>query len=96
MTFRVVSVWFEYGSVRVNQFLVKYTRHAKTSNFMKNFGSGMVRFGSIPISGPVSGEHISGVGSSMSLGCSVWVLGLGLVLPGLCESVRESEIGNER
>ena len=83
MTFRVVSVWVGYGSVRVNQFLVKYTHHAKTSNFVKTFGSGMVRFGSIRVSGPLSGDHISGVGSGMDPDRSVRVSGLGSVLPGL-------------
>ena len=65
--FGLGRVWFGSGRVRVNQFLVKYTRHAKTSNFVKKFGSGMVRFGSIRVSGPLSGKHISGVGSSMGL-----------------------------
>ena len=63
--------------------MVKYTRHAKTSNFVKNFGSGMVRFGSIGVSGPLPDEHISGVGSGMGPGRSVRVSGLGSVLPGL-------------
>ena len=81
--FGLGRVWFGSGRVRVNQFLVKYTRHTKTSNFVKNFGSGMVRFGSIRVSGPLSGEHISGVGSGMGPGRSVRVSGLGSVLPGL-------------
>ena len=80
MRFRVVSVWIGYGSVRVNQFLVKYVCHAKTSN-----GSGMVRFGSIRVSGPLSREHISDVGSGMDPGRSVQVSDLGSVLPGLIE-----------
>ena len=50
---------------------------------MENFGSGMVQFGSIRVSDPLSGEHISGVGSGMGPGCSVRVSGLGSVLPGL-------------
>ena len=69
MIFRVVSVWVGYDSVRADfgstNFLVRYARHAKTSNFVKNFGSGMVRFGSIRVSGPLLGEHISGVGLGM-------------------------------
>ena len=81
--FDLGRVWFGSGRFRVNQFLVKYARHAKTSNFLENFGSSMVRFGSIRVSGPLSGEHISGVGSGMGLGHSVRVLGLGSVLPGL-------------
>jgi len=36
----------------------------------------MVRFGSIRVSGPLSAEHISGVGSGMGLGRSVRVSGL--------------------
>ena len=44
----------------------------------------MVRFGSIRVSGPLSGEHISGVGSGMGPGrTAVRVSGLGSVLPGL-------------
>ena len=39
----------------------------------ENFGSGMVRVGSIRVSGPLSGEHISGVGSGMGPGRSVRV-----------------------
>ena len=58
---------------------MKYARHAKTNNFAENFGSGMVRVGSIRL----SGEHISGVGSGMGSSHSVRVSGLGSVLPGL-------------
>jgi len=43
----------------------------------------MVRFGSIRISGPLSGEHISGVGSDMGPGRSIRILGLGSVLSDL-------------
>jgi len=39
-------VWFGSGQVRVNQCLVKYAPHAKTSNFVKIFRSGMVRVNS--------------------------------------------------
>ena len=55
--------------------LVKYARHAKTSNFVKNFGSDMVRFGSFWVSGLLSSEHISGVGSGMDMDRSVWISG---------------------
>ena len=79
-------VWLSSGRFRVNQFLVKYARHAKTSNFLENFGSGTVWFGSIRVSGLLSGEHISGVGSGMGPGRSVRVSGLGSVLPGLVNS----------
>ena len=72
-------VWFVSGQFRVNQFLVTYACHAKTSNFVENFGSSMVWFGSIRVSGPLSGENISGVGSDMGPGHSVWVLGFGSV-----------------
>ena len=81
--FDLSRVWFGSGRFRVNQFLVKYVRHAKTSNFVENFGLCMVRVGSIWVSGPLSGEHISGVGSGMGPGHSVRVSGLGSVLPGL-------------
>jgi len=43
----------------------------------------MVRFGSIRISGPLSVEHISDVGSGMGPGCLVRVLDFGSVSPGL-------------
>ena len=43
----------------------------------------MVRFGSIRVSGPLSGEHILGVGSGMGPDCSVRVSGIESVLPGL-------------
>ena len=76
-------IWFGSSRFRVNQFLVKYGCHAKTSNFVENFGSGMVRVGSIWVSGPLSGEHISGVGSGMDPDRSVQISGLGSVLPGL-------------
>ena len=74
--FSLGRVWFGSGRFRVNQFLVKHACHAKTSNFVENFGSGMVRFGSIGVSGPLLGEHILGVGSGMGPGRSVWVSGL--------------------
>ena len=73
--FGLGRVWFGSGRFRVNQFLVKYACHAKTSNFVENFGSGMVRVGSIRVSGPLSGEHTSGVGSGMDPGHSVRVSG---------------------
>ena len=66
---------------RVNQFLVKYACHAKISNFVEKFGSGMIRFMSIPISGPLLDEHILNVESGIGPSRSVQVLGLGSVLP---------------
>jgi len=81
--FGLGRVWFASGQLRVNQFLVKYTCHAKTSNFVENFGSDMVRFRLIWVSGPLLGEHISGVGSGMGTGRSVRVSGFESVLPGL-------------
>ena len=63
--------------------MAKYARRAKTSNFVENFRSNMVRFGSIRISGPLSGEHVSNVGSGMGSGSSVQVSGLESVLPDL-------------
>ena len=80
MRFRVISVRVQYGSVRVNQFLINYACHAKTSNFIENFGSGMVRFGSIRFSGPLSGEHISDVELSIGSGRSIRISGLRSVL----------------
>jgi len=76
-------IWFGSSRFRVNQFLVKYGCHAKTSNFVENFESSMVWFSSIRISGALSGEHISGVGSGMGLGRSVRTSGLGSVFSGL-------------
>ena len=78
--FGLGRVWFGSGRFRVNQFLVKYPRHTKTSNFVENFASGMVRFVSIWILGLFSGEHISGVGLGMGPGYLVRVSGLRSVL----------------
>jgi len=69
--FGLDRVWFSPGRVQVNQLLVKYAHHAKTSNFVKNFGSGMIRFGSIQVSNPLSDKHISGVRSGMGPARSV-------------------------
>ena len=63
------------GSISGQPILVKHAYHAKTSNFVENFGSGIVRVRSIRVSGPLSGEHISGVGSGMGPGHSVRVSG---------------------
>lgn len=64
--------------------MVQCTFHAKVNNFVENFGSGVIRFGSIQISSPLSDESIAVVGSSMGvgvcLGHSVRVLGLWLCL----------------
>ena len=76
--FGLSRVWFSSGRFWVNQFLVKYACHAKTSNFVENFGSGMVRFGAIQVSG-----QLSGVGSGMDPSRSVRISGLGSVLPDL-------------
>ena len=56
--FSLSRVWVGSGRFRVNQFFVKYARHGKTSNFVENFESGMVRFWSIRTPGPLSCEHI--------------------------------------
>jgi len=66
--FSLGRVRFDSGRFRVNQFLVKCARHAKTSNFVENFGSCTIRLGSIRISGLSSDKHISDVGSDMSPG----------------------------
>ena len=47
---------------------------------MENFVSGMVRFESIWVSGPLSGEHISDFGSGMSPDRLVQISGLESVL----------------
>jgi len=81
--FGLGRVWFGSGRFWVNQFFAKYAHHAKTSNFVENFGSSMTRFGSIRVSSKLLSEHISGVGSSMGPGRSVQISDLGSVLPGL-------------
>ena len=81
--FGLGRVWFGW----VNQIWVRYARHAKTSNFVENFGSDMVQFESIRVSSPLSGEYILGVGLGIVPTRSVWVLGLGSVLPGLPSDV---------
>ena len=81
--FNLGLVWFDSGQFRVDQFLVKCTHHAKTRNFLKKFGWSMIRFRSIKVSGPLSGEHIMGVGSGIGPGCLVQVSGLRSVLPSL-------------
>jgi len=83
VTFWVISVWVVYGLGRVDQFLFKYARYAKTSNFVKYFVSAIVCLGSIRVLGLLSGEHISGVRSGMGPGCPVRVSDLVSVLTGL-------------
>ena len=63
--------------------MAQYAYHAKISNFVEHFESGMVRLRSIQVSHPLSSDPISGVESGMGQGYSVWVSGLGPVLPGL-------------
>ena len=65
--FSLGRVLFDSNRFRVNQFLVKYARHAKTSNFVENSGSSIVRLWSIQVSGPFSSERISDIMSNMSL-----------------------------
>ena len=77
------QVWLGSSRFWVNQFLVKYARHAKRSNFEENFGLGMVRHRSTRISGLLSGKHILDVGSGMDPDRSVRVSGLRSVLLGL-------------
>lgn len=81
------SVWFRSGEVRFGQTSVgsidcwsNTLVRKKISNFVKNFQSGMVRFGSILILGPLSCEPILDVESSTDLGCLVRVLDLESVL----------------
>ena len=66
--FDLGRVWFGSGRFQVNQFLAKYVRHTKTSDFVQSCGSGMVCFGSIRVLGPLSVEQISGVGSGYGSG----------------------------
>ena len=73
--FGLGRLWFGSGRFRVNQFAIKYARNGKTSTFIENFGPDMVRFGSIRVSGPLSGESISGIESDMGPGHSVQVSG---------------------
>ena len=58
---------FSLGQFRVNRFLVQYVCREKISNFVENFGSGMVRFGSIQVSDPLQGKFLSDVGSGIGL-----------------------------
>ena len=88
-------VWFGSGRFRVNQFLIKYARNVKTSNFVENFGSGMVRVGSgqfgfrvrfrvsiFRVSGRVcSGSFGSGFGSHVNFARSNYLLIFCLHLP---------------
>jgi len=95
--FGLGRLWFSSGRFRVDQFLVKYARHAKTSNFVENFRSGMVRIGSMWVSGRLSGACISGVVSGMGPGHSFRISGLGSVLVSLARSVlRIQEIKAKR
>ena len=64
------------GRFRVNEFLSQYACHAKTSNFVENFGSSMVQFRSIRLSCPFSGQHILDIGyetRSFGSGSGSWV-----------------------
>ena len=81
-SFRFGSAMVQFGSILGQLILVKYALHCKTSNFVENFGSGMVQFGLIQVSGPLSGEHISGVESGMGPGQSVRVSSLESIFPG--------------
>ena len=77
--------------------MVQYTCHIKISDFVENFGSGMVGYGSTQVSGLLLSESISDVGSGTGPGHLVQLLDLGSVLPSLpntliitpiCASVR--------
>jgi len=57
--------------------------YTQISNFVENFRLGIVRFGSIRILGPLSGENVSGVKSGMGPGRAVRVSDLGSVLVAL-------------
>ena len=78
-------VQFRLGELRLGSthFFCPISLSCKKSNFVRNFGSGMVRFGSIRVSNPLSGETVLDVGQGISSGHSVRVSGLKLVLPGL-------------
>ena len=60
--FGLGRIWFGSGQPIFGQIQWLY----QTSDFVENLGSSMVRFGSIRVSCPLSGEYISGVGQ-------VWV-----------------------
>jgi len=66
--FGLGRVWFGSGGFRIRQFLVKYTRHVKTNNFVEN--SGRARFSSAQFGFQVHflGEYILDVGSGMDSG----------------------------
>ena len=76
---------FDSGRFRVNQFLVQYVCHANICNFLENFGSDMVWFGSIWVSGPLLGEPISDAGSGRDLDCLVRILDPGSILSNLSQ-----------
>jgi len=52
----------------------------QNKHLCRRFGSSMVWFASIRVSGPLSSEHISDIGSDMGLGRSVQILSLRSVL----------------
>lgn len=78
--FGLGRVNFGSGQLQVNRFLVQDVCHAKISNFLENFGSGMVWFGSIRVSGLFSDEPISDVGPGMGPGRLVRISDLKSVL----------------
>ena len=69
MTFWGVSVWVGYGSIRIDfgsiNFLSNTLIMPNTSNFVENFGSSMILFGSIRILVLLSGEYILDIGTGI-------------------------------
>ena len=81
--FGLDQVSFGSGGLWANRFLVQYSYHAKISNFAKIFGSGIVQFESIRVSGSLLDEPISDVGSGMGSDRSVRISGVESILPDL-------------
>jgi len=79
-----------FGSSSGQPMFSQIRSSCQNKQLCEKFRVGYGSFGSIRVSGPLSGEHISGVGSGMGLGSSVWVAGLGSVLPGLVGSKTEN------
>ena len=71
---------FRLVELQVNRFLVQYACHVKIINFGENFGSSMVRFGSIWVQGSLLSKFILAVGFSMNSSYLIWVSSVELVL----------------
>ena len=85
--FELNTISGRFGSTSDHLIIGPKAYHVKNKQLCPKFWWSMVRFGSIQISGPLSAEPISTIGSGMSLGHLVQVSGLGSVLPGLNRSI---------